>query len=188
MKRQLAASPFASPVLKQPCTARLDMEDCNSDSSETEDLAQPLSLGDLRTETYDLTTITATTCSSYFTQIGLEGGDSRHPLHSTATTSYWHPPVHSTMVESQRAPASNTATNLPTIREISQIPSSTSAADSGVAALAETNTTSTVNLSSGNSSKFDSNELSITKSSSNPVLYETWYMCHVCRSPYLISR
>jgi len=172
MKRQLAASPFASPVLKQPCTARLDMEDCNSDSSETEDLAQPLSLGDLRTETYDLTSITATTCSSYFTQIGLEGGETRHPLHSTATTSYWHPPVHSTMVESQRALASNTATNLPTIREISQIPSSTSAADSGVAALAETNTTSTVNLSSGNSSKFDSNELSITKSSSNPVLLQ----------------
>ena len=175
MKRQLAASPFASPVLKQPCTARLDMEDCSSDSdsSETEDLAQPLSLGDLRTETYDLTSITATTCSSYFTQIGLDGGESRHPLHSTATISNWHPPVHSTMVESQKALASNTATNLPTIREISRIPSCTSAADSGVAALTETNSTSTVNLSSSSSSsKFDSNELGITRSSSNPVLLQ----------------
>ena len=163
MKRQLAVSPFASPVLKQPCTMRTDMEDCNSnsDSCETEDLAQPLSLNDLNTETYDFTNITATTCTSYFTQIGLE--ESRHPLHSTATNSRWQAPIHSTMVDVQRQLG---AASLPTVQGVSQIPSSTWAADSGVAASAEFNATSAQSLTSS------SNELGITKSSSNPFMLQ----------------
>ena len=165
MKRQLAVSPFASPVLKQPCTQRADMEDCNSNSDpcETEDLAQPLSLSDLKTETYDFTNITATTCTSYFTQIGLEDDESRHPLHSTATNSRWQPPVHSTMVDPQRQLG---AASLPTVHGVSQIPSSTWAADSGVAASAEFNATSAQSLTSS------SNELGITRSSSNPFMLQ----------------
>ena len=163
MKRQLAVSPFASPVLKQPCTMRTDMEDCNSNSDpcETDDLAQPLSLSDLKTETYDFTNITATTCTSYFTQIGLE--ESRHPLHSTATNSRWQAPVHSTMVDLQRQLG---AASLPTVQGVSQIPSSTWAADSGVAASAEFNATSAQSLTGS------SNELGITKSSSNPFMLQ----------------
>ena len=163
MKRQLAVSPFASPVLKQPCTMRTDMEDCNSNSDpcETDDLAQPLSLSDLKTETYDFTNITATTCTSYFTQIGLE--ESRHPLHSTATHSRWQAPVHSTMVDLQRQLG---AASLPTVQGVSQIPSSTWAADSGVAASAEFNATSAQSLTGS------SNELGITKSSSNPFMLQ----------------
>ena len=163
MKRQLAVSPFASPVLKQACTMRTDMEDfnSNSDSCETEDLAQPLSLSDLKTETYDFTNITATTCTGYFTQIGLE--ESRHPLHSTATNSRWQAPVHSTMVDVQRQLG---AASLPTVQGVSQIPSSTWAADSGVAASAEFNATSAQSLTSS------SNELGITKSSSNPFMLQ----------------
>ncbi len=93
MKRQLAASPFASPVLKQPRTKRSeqDEEDSekdrrtrHSDSDSEEELAQPLSLADLQTETYDLTSVTSTGCTGFFTNFGLEDQPSQQPLHSTA--------------------------------------------------------------------------------------------------------
>ena len=159
MKRQLIASPFASPVLKHPCTTRLDIDtepishdikgnNCNivdigtsieyqdvgdngmknnnhnggSSERSSDEIAEPISLGDLRTETLDLTNITATTCTSYFTNLDLEdntrdpvtmdtrtGGQS-DPLHSTegavpsSEASVWHPShpqAHSTMVDSQ---------------------------------------------------------------------------------------
>ena len=141
LKRQLVASPFASPVLKQPCTKRLDIleEDSAhspppthhhshhppshnhrgipSDESDSESsIPQPLSLADLQTETYELTSITPTTCTSEFAQFGLDDptenatraeSDRPHPLHSMAaghmTTmssvpAHWNPPIHSTMM------------------------------------------------------------------------------------------
>ena len=139
LKRQLVASPFASPVLKQPCTKRLDIleedsthspppnhhphspnyRDIPGDESNSESsIPQPLSLADLRTETYELTSITPTTCTSDFAQFGLDdptenamtaGNAGPHPLHSTAAghmtvmssiPAHWNPPIHSTMVDS----------------------------------------------------------------------------------------
>lgn len=114
MKRQLAPSPFASPVLKHPCTVRDDEETTHPDrhckssatpltglSSLTEvtedsNLAQPLCLADLCTQTSDLTGITSTTCTGYFNELCLEDSERDftgissitenrlHPLHSTA--------------------------------------------------------------------------------------------------------
>ena len=114
MKRQLAPSPFASPVLKHPCTVRDDeatppaatLEEsrampCTSSigvgslAEVTEDSkqAQPLCLADLCTQTSDLTGITSTTCTGFFnemcledsiTGIGSTNGHRLHPLHSTA--------------------------------------------------------------------------------------------------------
>ena len=135
LKRQLVASPFASPVMKQPCTKRLDVleEDntthqyqlfqppnrniINVESDSASSIPESLSLADLQTQTYELTSITPTTCTSYFAQFGLDDpnendmtmdGNGSHPLHSTATshvisssTHCWNPPIHSTMVDSQ---------------------------------------------------------------------------------------
>ena len=145
MKRQLAASPFASPVLKHPCTTRPDMEEEEEEGNPTnnnvdphfnrqpsshislkhqqqeqqrddgnlsEEMAQPLSLADLHTDTYtyDLTNVTSTAC---YTAMDLgepdfddnTASDSRqHPLHSTAAfmaPSIWHPPIQSILADSQ---------------------------------------------------------------------------------------
>ena len=109
----------------------------------SEEIPQPLSLADLQTETYDLTSITAaTTCTSYFTQLVTEDGDSnvlheRHPLHSTVANpnSLWNP---STVLDPHKGPQFAEATAglhmLPSIREISRINApSMNATDSGVA-------------------------------------------------------
>ena len=129
-------------MLKQPCTKRLDIleedsthspppnhhhhphhppsynhRDIPSDESDSESsIPQPLSLADLRTETYELTSITPTTCTSDFAQFGLDDRTENatradnaepHPLHSTATghmttmssvPTHWNPPIHSTMM------------------------------------------------------------------------------------------
>ena len=174
MKRQLAASPFASPVLKQPRRKRPEAEqdedeDYRDENSDSEELAQPLSLADLKTETYDFTNVTATTCTSYFTQMGLdEDRESRQPFHSTATASLhsFHPPAHSTMVASQHIPPHPPSNLLPA----SQYPSS-SCADSGVAASAEFNVTNL--LSSTSNSQTQSLQASrgeelLSKQSGNP--------------------
>ena len=136
MKRQLAASPFASPVLKHPCTTRHDQDEeeeeegaesekCHApptsdpshdspassprpahspssltegsdgDNDEGEELAPPLSLADLCTQSCDLTSMASTACTGYFNAMCLEdsdrdvtgawSGENRpHPLHSTA--------------------------------------------------------------------------------------------------------
>ena len=154
-------SPFASPVLKQPRRKVPEGEEVEDEASDTEDLAQPLSLADLQTETYDFTNITTTTCTSYFTNMD---GSSRHPLHSTAATSAynWQPPTHSTMVTSCGVPTigSGLPVNFPPIRGTSQ---AVFPIDSGVVASGEF--TSGTNLTN---SKYDTNEFGITKSSSNP--------------------
>ena len=128
-------------MLKQPCTKRLDIleedsahspphnhhhphhppshnhRDIPSDESDSESsIPQPLSLADLQTETYELTSITPTTCTSDFAQFGLDDPTENatsaenaepHPLHSTAAghmtmmssvPTHWNPPIHSTMM------------------------------------------------------------------------------------------
>lgn len=94
----------------------------SSSESSSDEMAEPISLGDLRTETLELTNITATTCTSYFTNLDIED-NTRDPitmdtkvggqydlLHSTkgdvpsSEASMWHPShpqAHSTMVDSQ---------------------------------------------------------------------------------------
>ena len=90
-------------------------EESDSESS----IPQPLSLADLQTETYDLTSITPTACTTDFAQFELDdptenditaGNTKPHPLHSTAaghmmmmssSSTHWNPPIHSTMVDSQ---------------------------------------------------------------------------------------
>ena len=163
MKRQLTASPLASPVLKQPCKTRRDTEpedDLETGDEDSGELAQPLSLADLKTETYDFTSITATTCTSYFTNLGIDDVESKLlPLHSTAATSAYnfHPPACSTMLSSQRVPTTTAGIQLMTTQGPSCV-------DSGVAASSEFNATSGVSLT---------NELGITKSSSNSQLSNT---------------
>ena len=123
-------------MLKQPCTKRLDIleedsthspppnrhlhhphppnhRDIPGDESDSESsIPQPLSLADLRTETYELTSITPTTCTSDFAQFGLDDPTENagpHPLHSltaghmtmmSSIPAHWNPPIHSTMVDS----------------------------------------------------------------------------------------
>ena len=136
MKRQLAPSPFASPVLKHQCTTHEDellshdispqgLDDkkretlCDHSDDETDDdLARPLCLADLCTQTYDLTGVTSTACTGYFNMMCLDedlerdtmGTNSNrlHPLHSTAAhlgstcfSNLQQTPVHSTMTNSQ---------------------------------------------------------------------------------------
>ena len=145
MKRQLAPSPFASPVLKQPCTARDDTEadqasptflrkplsspplsphnkgegSLSDDESDSNDLAQPLCLADLCTQTSEFTSITSTTCTGYFNGMALEDSERdtmginsidhrNHPLHSTAAhpgsvllSNWQQTPVHSATTDSQ---------------------------------------------------------------------------------------
>ena len=170
MKRQLAPSPFASPVLKQPCMKRPEpekeeggLEKDQVENSDSEELAQPLSLADLKTETYDFTSITATTCSSYFTQMGLdEDRENRQPFHSTASSSHhpFHPPAHSTMVTSRHVPTTIPFSLPPVIvMSHSQYPSS-SCTDSGVAASAEFNVTNLTSNSQMQSLQASGEELS----------------------------
>ncbi len=145
MKRQLTVSPFASPVLKQPRTKRPeeDEEDgeSNGDSgeSDSEELAQPLSLADLQTETYDLTGVTSTGCTGYFTNFGLEEQRSLQPLHSTAYK--WLPPSHTAIITSHPVPTSSgvLSTNWLSIPGMSQ--TNSACIDSGVAASSEFNGT-----------------------------------------------
>lgn len=118
MKRQLAPSPFASPVLKHPCTARSDETDsparphsppvtpptcpspssCTSpsDSSLSDEDAppMPLSLADLRTQTSDLTSVTSTACTGYFNAMCLED-DSERDITGMDSNIRLHP-LHST--------------------------------------------------------------------------------------------
>lgn len=157
MKRQLTASPFASPVLKQPCTKRLDHDDEDGDQdgsvslegSDSEELAQPLRLADLQTETYDFTNVTSTGCTAYFSNFGLEEPQGHHPLHSTAYK--WLPTSHSTAVTSQGAPSANWL-SLPGASQ-----TNLACVDSGVAA------SSVFNGTTGAST----NDLGATKSSGN---------------------
>ena len=91
-KRQLASSPFTSPLVKQPCVRAPD-GDLDGD-----ELAPPLSLADLQMDTYDLTDPSL---------IVKTGGT---PLHSTASLArpqWWQAPVHSTAVESQHLATSS---------------------------------------------------------------------------------
>lgn len=110
MKRQLAPSPFASPVLKHPCTTRHDTEDTDpapppppsteahstsspppsphhtlhSPSSLTEtsddEVAEPLSVADLYTVTSDLTGVTSTACTCYLNALCLEDSEAGDTL------------------------------------------------------------------------------------------------------------
>ena len=85
----------------------------NNESNSESSVPQPPSLAGLGTETYELTSITPTTCTSDFAQFGLDDqtenvtraeNDRPHPLHSTAAghmttmSSIWNPPIHSTMM------------------------------------------------------------------------------------------
>ncbi len=122
-KRQLIASPFASPVLKHPCTSRSDFTDPkllshdhdegkkSSDDEQlgdnlSQELPEPLSLEDLRTESLDLTNITATSCTGFFTNLGITD-HSQVPMETQGHTHLRRPNVmaqpkaHSTMVDSQ---------------------------------------------------------------------------------------
>ena len=163
LKRQLVASPFASPVLKQPCTKRLDIleEDSthapppnhrhhhppshnhrdipNNESDSKSSIPQPVSLADLGTETYELTSITPTTCTSDFAQFGLDDptenatraeNDRPHPLHSTAAghmtmmssiPAHWNPPIHSTMMVDSHCCKVQGSNNLSTNKPIPQV-------------------------------------------------------------------
>ena len=122
LKRQLVTSPFSSPLLKQPCTQRSLTEEGEEEEggsgSET-DLPQSLCLEDLRSETYEFTDVTSTTCTSYFTNLGLHDNEevqpcddsdylffTPHPIHATAGGTAaismqppWQPPAHSTMMQ-----------------------------------------------------------------------------------------
>ena len=105
MKRQLAPSPFASPVLKHPCTTRHDTEDTDpppSASTEThspppsphhtlhspssltetsdDEVADPLSVADLCTMTSDLTGVTSTACTGYLNALCLEDSEAGDTL------------------------------------------------------------------------------------------------------------
>ncbi len=126
-KRQLMVSPFASPVLKHPCTSRSDYfidpelvshDNCcygiiteklaeeESEDVSSQELAEPLSLDDLRTETLDLTNITATSCTGFFTNLGIDD-HSQIPMetqghaHLQRVDIMTQPKAHSTMVDSQ---------------------------------------------------------------------------------------
>ena len=122
-------------------------KEADNGSETSDDLPQPLSMANLQTETYedDLTSVTGvTTCTSYFTQLATDDGDSnaaneRQPLHSTVAipNSVWNPLT--TAEPHQGAPFTedNMAAcyRLPSIREISRINApSMNATDSGVAA------------------------------------------------------
>ncbi len=170
-KRQLIASPFASPVLKHPCTSRSDIdpeplshdnchavitgepirtEEPSSDHDSSQELAEPLSLDDLRTETFDLTNITSTSCTGFFTNLGLDDNSQAametqshtHNHRSNSPIQPWaphHPKAHSTMVNSQikfNDPTTSNASEQP--KGISLIPtvspSNTMGVDSGVTA------------------------------------------------------
>lgn len=140
-KRQLIASPFASPVFKQHRTSPPDVNsepssphnikgtNCHDVTNEklvetnqskyelldSEDSGkEPLSLGDLRTETLDLTSITATSCTGHFTNLGLDDpshiameiqGHTHFNVNSgESPCRQWpqhYPKAHSTMVDSQ---------------------------------------------------------------------------------------
>jgi hypothetical protein len=111
----LAVSPFASPVLKHPCTARDDEDDatplnlhCKSPSTtcissagvssltevtEDSNLVQPLCLADLCTQTSDLTGVTSTTCTGYFNELCLEDSDTVATSSTNGNRPY---PLHST--------------------------------------------------------------------------------------------
>ena len=181
-KRQLLASPFASPVLKHPCTKRTDIDnsvidDINekihhditdnppikiendsppSEHDSSEEMAEPLSLDDLRTETLELTNITATSCTGYFTNLELDdvghvameiqGHTHQSMKGSVSSSSEWpphHPKAHSTMVDSQHRPHTHIPTDIsgPHVRGLSQIPitsqTSLTGLDSGVAGSVE---------------------------------------------------
>ena len=172
-------SPFASPVLKHPCLSHPDDTEeeegegedhsvqVSSTEEDSEEIAQPLSLADLKTQTEDdLTDITpaTTTCTSYFTHLGLEEGELKLAASAAALQS-WQPPIHSTMLDSQRPKPNAAQIDLPSIRFVPPQQSfpATSAgslvADSGVAASNDFNTTSAFTCSS--------NDLILTKSTSS---------------------
>lgn len=114
MKRQLAPSPFASPVLKHPCTVRDDevtppvptfeespATPCTSsigvssltEVTEESRQAQPLCLADLQSS--ELTGITSTTCTSYFNKMCLEDSEREITGISSINGHRLHP-LHST--------------------------------------------------------------------------------------------
>ena len=120
----------------------------DGENESSEELPQPLSIADLQTENDDdLTSITGiTTCTSYFTQLATEDGDSnaaserQQPLHSTVAVpnSVWNPSIIAAEPHwGAHLAEDNTAGchRLPSIREISRINTpSMNATDSGVAA------------------------------------------------------
>lgn len=117
MKRQLAPSPFTSPVLKHPCTVRDDDEDSQAppnpcrkapspprphspssltdESDDDDNLARPLCLADLCTQNSDLTRITSTACTSYFNAMCLEDSERDATGTYLSGSSRLHP-LHST--------------------------------------------------------------------------------------------
>ena len=94
LKRQFNGSSEASPRLKHQRVYHLE----HNSSSESEDTPAIISLGDLQTDT---SSSLPTTCTTYFTNMGLDEGEEK-PLHSLVTT--WQPNTHSTMLEHQRPP------------------------------------------------------------------------------------
>ncbi len=171
----MVASPFASPVLKHPCTSRSDIdpeplshdnyhdvitgkpirtEEPASDHNSSQELAEPLSLDDLRTETLDLTNITSTSCTGFFTnldlddnsQVAMETQGHTHNHRSNSPMQPWpphHPKAHSTMVGYQLRfdagnPTSNLSEQTPGISLIPTVShSNTMGTDSGVAGSVE---------------------------------------------------
>lgn len=219
-KRQLAPSPFASPVLKHPCTVRDDQTTPHAtptpqskspaslrssmagisslgvssltEVTEDESLAQPLCLADLCTQTSDLTSVTATTCTGYFNELCLEDSERElmgtssgtelnrpHPLHSTAHVAHlgstqltnWHetPVPFSTGNGNQTRPRISGASGI----HVSVSSNQYSGLDSGVGGSAELNHPTSVLLSDNQGSGSHSSDVDTSGKAKSCVVPET---------------